>query len=359
MIPLYSIFAVDCVRRVSNWLRSSLRAPNLPDWSIEIGLVLLAVGLAAYAKSRSPSSSYGFEYPPKPSPIVEVLKVQTGLVPGADFRGRAVTLTGRNIDRPIGWLDLHGQDAARANEIGNEHRVSGLSYFDIPHLFPYGASLPLAYHVLVSRLLARPGDREMRNVEVLREFNPTILRMLGARYVIADGEIGESAELRATATAGRDGNLYLYELPEPNLGQFSPTSATRVDNATELMRRLRDPAFDPMSEILVQQPRAGAFVPARDTSLVYEGVTLRYRAKSDAQSLALLPVDFSHCLTIDSPSGGAVQIFRANLALTGLQFSGAIDIRITTHTGPFDHPACLLADRNELAALRLADVPLP
>jgi hypothetical protein len=199
----------------------------------------------------------------------------------------------------------------------------------------------------------------MRNVEVLREFNPTILRMLGARYVIADGEIGESAELRATATAGRDGNLYLYELPEPNLGQFSPTSATRVDNATELMRRLRDPAFDPMSEILVQQPRAGAFVPARDTSLVYEGVTLRYRAKSDAQSLALLPVDFSHCLTIDSPSGGAVQIFRANLALTGLQFSGAIDIRITTHTGPFDHPACLLADRNELAALRLADVPLP
>jgi hypothetical protein len=357
VMPLYAVFAMYSAARAVEaiWRWTGWRA--VPSLWVDGGLVVAAAVLAISMAAATPSQDLGFHYPPEHNSFTRLIAEQSSIHGGAEFKGRTVNMTGRRLDRAIGWLDLHERDALIARETGTDMRIIGLSYFSIPSMFQYTSTITPAFYAITSRLLARHDDIQQRSVSVLREINPKILAMLGIRYVITDAPFNGGAELRDTIPL-KDNNstLYLYEIARSNLGDYSPTQVIKLETAAEIVARLRSAHYDPMLEIIGDVPGPkGEFTPARNVRFSFEGVGMRIKADSDGHSILLLPLEYSQCLAIDKPGPA---LFRANLVQTGIVFSGLLDAGIVLHTGAFVNPLCRFYDFVESRVLKVGEMPI-
>jgi hypothetical protein len=353
IFPIYAIFAAVLLGYVGSWLRRVLRWSIAPE-TVRVGIAaaasLAVVGLAVVG----PKQSYSFPYPPSPTSLTPKLEEAISEKPPALFRGRVATLTGRAISGPAIWTDLHNNDGKIQGIFGNEMRLVGLHFFNIPGLFQYGSTMSPAFYALTTRLLSERGDRQTRSVSVLRRYQPTILGMLGVRFVVTDAAIPGSTP--AGSETRDDRTLFLYSVAAPNLGDYSPTTVRREETAAGIISRMAQPEFDPRREVIADVPGVSLLNQARDASLVFDGVSLRIRADSDGASIILLPLEFSNCLKTTS-AVGKIDIFRANLLLTGVVFSRHLDAQISLKEGPYVDPTCRLRDLRDLLALKIRDVP--
>jgi len=359
VIPLYAIFAVLFFTRLIESLRLARGWPQLRGFEPEVRLVVGAAVLALVLSGSTSRRGYSYDYPPSSNQITDILVHDTALPLGSQFRGRTADEIGRTIDRKIGWLDLNSIDYDLATELGNEFRLVGLHYFEIPGLFPYNPTISPYFYAVTSRLLAVPADEQVRSVLVLRHIDPRILAMLGVRFVITDREYAGAATLRASLQA-KNRTLFLYEIGNPNIGNYSPTAASNLGTATEIIGRLSDPNFDAAHEVIADLPDGTTgLVPARNGRLTFLGSSLRIQAESDGRSILLAPLEFSHCLEADAGAVGTPVLFRANLVETGILFSGRLDTTLSIHTGPFLNSSCRLRDLFDARAQKVGEVPPP
>jgi hypothetical protein len=359
VIPLYAIFAVlfwatilERLWRLRGWPSPTVAVlePELVGAAIVVVLVLVI---------STPRQDYGFPYPPRSSQITNILAQETGLPLGSAFRGRTVDMIGASISRNVDWLNLHAIDGSLADATGNELRLVGLHYFGIPGFFQYTPTISPFLYAVTTRLLALPGDKQMRNVLVLRKNDPRILAMLGVRFVITDCPNTVWGGACAGALNGK-GAVFLDEVAKPNLGDYSPTEVRKIATAAGIIARLADPNFDPTREIIADLPSdTKPLMPARNARLTFFGDSLRVQAESDGESVLLMPLEFSHCLEADTGATGTPVLVRANLVETGILFSGRLDTRLSVHTGPFLNPSCRLRDLFDARALRVGEVPQP
>jgi hypothetical protein len=357
VIPVYAIFAAQFCGRVIGHSRRFLNW-SLPSNALgEVGLFSAGAAMALILAARSVSPDAGFRFPPAETAIIKLLAEETGLRPGSVFRGRTANMNGRSIDRSVNWLDLYALDVEIWQTTGNAMRTAGLHYFGVPTLFEYTPTISPFFYALTSRTLALPGDKQMRNVMVLRDLNPRILAMLGVRFVITDREFDGPAILRSTfPTAQRA--FFLYEIANPNLGNYSPTTIHSAATAAAVVARLQEPDFDPTREIIGDAPGdTGELVPASGSTLTFLGAALRLQAESSGRSVLLLPLEFSRCLKATADGGEKPILFRANLLETGVLFSGRLDATLAIDTGAFLNPACRLMDFFDARTLRVGEVP--
>jgi hypothetical protein len=357
VVPLYAIFAVlfvarilECIQNIGGWR---------PWWSapLDIGLVTASVVLAIGFAANTPFPVGDFQFPPQANAFTQLLAEEAGMQRGSQFRGRTANITGRSFDRNITWFDLHFGDSVIAKETGNEMRVAGLHFFGIPSLFEYTPTISPAFYATMTRLLGRPGDVQMRSVTVLREIKPNILAMLGVRFVITDFPFEGSATLRVSLPI-KDRILYLYEIAEPNIGNYSPTVVHSLPSASEMIELLRSADFDASRELIGDLPvPVDGLVKARNARLAFDGLSLKVEAESPGWSILLLPLEFSRCLATTSGQSGKPILFRANLLETGILFSGRLDTAISARTGPFLNPGCRLRDYFDVRSLRIGEIP--
>jgi hypothetical protein len=317
-------------------------------------IALLAAAVALCSAFLGPRKYNGFPYPPSQTALTPLLESEVALLPPAPFRGRVIALTGRTLDGPVGWHDLHRNDELLGQSFGNEMRLVGLHHFNIPGFFQNASTMTPAFYMLTSRLLADPLDRQIRAVSVLRRYEPRLFAMLGLRFVVTDAPLTAASNL-AAATSG-DKTMYLYEVPRTNVGNYSPTQITRTANATAALRRMALPDFQPWHEMIADVDVTDPLLPATDGRMSFDGTRLHIAAASAGKSALLLPLEFSRCLAVDAASGNP-SLFRANLLLTGLLFDGKLDATITLRTGPFVNPACRLRDLFDLLAMDIRHVP--
>jgi hypothetical protein len=341
VIPVYSIFAI----RFFAWLLGSLwriRGWFVPSPSkVEAGLVCSATVAVLVLAAWMPDMDAGFHYPPAATEITSRLASEVGLPLGSVFRGRVHNAMWRNLGKNTNWFDVYATDRKLSVAIGNELRLVGLNYFDIPTLFQYTPTITPLFYALTSRTLALPGDRQVRNAMVLRGADQRILAMLGVRFVIAD-----------------DRQIGVFPIPHPNVGDYSPTIVTEAKTAADVVARLRSPFFDPTQEIIANVPSDwSGLVPARSSRITFLGASLRLEAESDSRSIVLLPLEFSRCLEATTTIGQGPLLFRANLAETGVLFSGQLDTLLSIKTGPFFNPACRLRDFLDARTLKIGEIP--
>jgi hypothetical protein len=198
----------------------------------------------------------------------------------------------------------------------------------------------------------------MRNVLVLRKIDPRILRMIGVRFVVTDKEYQGDASLRSTLAVG-DRSLFLYEIADVNLGDYSPTRWQLIPTASAIINRLDQPEFNPRQEIVVSAPEdlPASLTEAHNTKLTFLGSSLRIQSESDGGSVLVLPLEFSRCLEAKVIEGEKPRLFRANLLETGLFFSKKVDATLAIRTGPFTDPACRMQDLFDARALGVGQVP--
>jgi hypothetical protein len=190
-----------------------------------------------------------------------------------------------------------------------------------------------------------------------------VLRMLGVRYLmgferltIADDIGSPPITLPHTVLEKEPPAWEIYELPSPNVGDFSPTQVLTASTAGEITMLLAKPGFDfdrqAVLETAIQEP----LVPAREMRMVRIRGSIHVSGKSNGTSLVILPQQFTHCLRARDER---VRLVRANLMMTGVIFTGELNTDILFDYGIFS-PRCRRADLVDVNRLGMAiDLRMP
>jgi hypothetical protein len=363
--PLYAIYSADVVIRIVGRSMAAMRARTQHrrlellnvgrGWTF--GIPALAWGVVSAAMLVFPEVERNWSFPPAATPITSVLESEIRLTPGQPFRGRVATFTGQGIDHPVDWMELHFNDYTLMRSTGNEYRLVGLWYFDIPTLYEYSSLITPPFYVLNRDFFARAGDRQMRSVFVLRNPVPRILRALGVRFIISDGPPPEHAQLRVEQQVADKAGLSLYELQGVNLGNYSPVEVVQATDISTAMATLERPEFDLTRSTIMDVVPTDPLVPIESSTMLVERDGLHVTAESPGASLLVLPVEFSHCLRFEHfpDSDASAQLLRANVAESALAFHGRVDAIVSYFNGPLDGADCRLKDANDMIRLRIRE----
>jgi len=350
--------ALEWYARVRNRLDVELREPGR-----FLGAWLLASFLLAGWFALTPFSVWPnlFFHPPRATAITKTLAAEVGTAPHAPFKGYVANMTGvHGLDGPpTGWYELLHDNNDSFIAFRNTHRIPYLWRYGVPMLEGYSQNIEPAIYGLVTRLLNRPDDVQVRTITFISRLDFPLMQSLGLRFIVADFLMPPPAQLRIEVAAERMKHQ-LFELPDPNTGNYSPTDVVVASNATDVLRRLAAPNFKFRKTVILDSPLQLTLVPAErsQASLIPNG--WRIRASSAATSMLLLPLQFSNCLSISEHQGGAgkvTSIRRANLASTALIFEGTVDVSLTLQVTPFWNPYCRLRDAREMRDFGLQDVP--
>jgi hypothetical protein len=180
------------------------------------------------------------------------------------------------------------------------------------------------------------------------------LQALGARYIALYKKSDEAADFPFITFARRPpqddhGSWFVYELPKPNIGDYSPFEIAVASSGDEIGKQIQAADFDfTRKAVLSARPRE-TLVPARNMRLSVIRGGWHVSGHSNATSLVVLPLQYSHCLRARDPR---VRLVRANLLMTGLLFSGEIDTDIVFDYGLFS-PRCRYADIADVKRLQM------
>ncbi len=351
------------------WLQETGQQGRL--WSLTAGpflryhlpALLLPVAAVVGSHGEHGQSSYcPSPFPPAETPLIRTLREATGLREGAEFRGMTATFTGycRQPDG-VWWGNLLGTDGMCLSLVGNDFRAIGLWYFAIPTLFEYNQFMTPAYYLMMTRMLTRPQDRQIRSVIVLTKPNLPYLRSLGVRFLLTDFPLAApGATLVQTEAIQPAGGLtlYLHELADPNLATYSPTRIVVAPSAQETVERLQRADFDFTTEAVADSPLPENLVKATSSHLNTHKDRLIVEAGSPGTSVLLLPLQYSHCLELDvlSADGPKPRLVRLNGMQTGLVFTGSIRAELRFANGPFRNSFGRIEDYRDMRKLLAAGV---
>jgi hypothetical protein len=302
--------------------------------------------------------------------VVDYLEPRLALGVGREFHGSTIfmpTIYDKDI-KPYGiWHREITFQTARAY-LGNDLGQYSLHHFNIPTLDEVTHNIMPQFYLMTRELLSRPGidgvDRHFGGVTT--RLNVPILQLLGVRFVLADYELPVGTErlqmpipegLRPTFEASRalKSPLRVYELPNPNIGDYSPTKALQAGTAQQAILEMSRPDFDGRQTVVTTGDASlpKNLVPAEAAAMTVRLGGVALSATSTGQSVLVLPVQFSHCWRI--ASGGDPTLFRANLMQLGVLFSGELRLELRQVFGPFGDSACRIRDAADAMDLRMRD----
>jgi hypothetical protein len=313
--------------------------------------VALGILLAAHPPFVRPIY---WEAPPSDTALTELLSQKAGIAPGKPFKGYVVNTSG--IEQKEGQV---AYDHRVFNAFGNPHRVPYLWMHDVPTFEAYAEWLEPPLYAVASRLLSQPNQVQTRNIIYVTRPEVGLLQSLGVRFLITDAPLPPPASL-LLALRAPDIAQYVFELPDPNYGNYSPTEVVVARDATEAATRLADPHFDFRKTVVLDRPLSGTLQPAERSAAVLTRGGWRIEAKSPSLSLLLIPLQYSHCLSLaehQAKGGRVVAVEQANLLSTALIFRGEVDATLSLIVSPFFNPSCRVADVRAMRAFGLAQLP--
>jgi hypothetical protein len=298
-------------------------------------------------------------WPPAQTPISRFLEGEIALRPGAPFRGRVASVAGSDYDPQWAFapfINQHNYDVMNLFFAGNDHRMYGLWYYNIPTLFETNQFSSPFFHLVNARLLNAPGARDLRTHETQSVVNDRIMALLGVRYLLSDKLLPERTPvLSYRLVEGRD--LHVYSVPDANLAGYAVTMVRHAASGREAIALLANPEIDPRAiAVLTTSDELLSLVPVNGSSLLVERGGYRVEADSPGTSLLVLPIEYSHCLHADLTTSDAIppRLLRVNLAMTGILFSGSVKGSLTFSYGPL-WSGCRLEDWREAEALRIGE----
>jgi hypothetical protein len=309
-----------------------------------IAVALVPVGALLFARERSksiPADAYTMSGPREPE-LADYLFDHIGLGVGKPYRGSAVFLPAGPHDI-VSVANLWSEGVPTVNEYSQ--LLTPQSVYLQVELFKQTPAMNLSW----------PWISSGGSYDVLFK----TFQALGVRYVLNHAPFPDADERKFAARSVRryqppepPGEWQIYELPDPNVGNYSPTEIVLAGSAAQIIAGLAKTDFDFRRKVIVAAGE-GPLVPARDMRLtVNRGGGFHISGHSDGTSLVILPQQFTNCL---KASDSRVRIVRANLMWTGVGFSGDIDTDIWFGYGMFS-PGCR---RDDLADMRRLGLALP
>jgi hypothetical protein len=301
-----------------------------------------------------------FIWPPAQTPVTTFLAGEIGLRPASMFRGRVASVAGSDFDQSLvsaPFINQHNYDVMSLLLTGNDHRMYGMWYYDIPTLFESNQFSSPFFHLVNARLLNSPDAKDLRSFETQSIVNDRIMALLGVRYLLSDKLLPERTPvLSYRLTQGRD--LHVYSVPDTNVAGYAATRVWRVTSAQDAIALLADTAFDPRSTaVLSTSDELPPLVPVSGSTLTIERGGYGLQADSPGSSLLVLPIEYSHCLHANLTTSGAgpPRLLRVNLTMAGILFSGGVKGHLALRYGPLSS-GCRIEDWREAEVLRIGEV---
>jgi hypothetical protein len=284
-------------------------------------------------------------------------------VAGEPFKGRVAKFLGRFPKAYENRISADHLSYFAQLSTGNLHDGPGLWQDNIPTFIEFHRLLSPARFVF---------SRYFFFDEVSGGWKPELrlLRALGVRFIITD-VLMEGLSLRAQVDVATPPSahalllmsakplfesfqLYLYELDNVNLGQYSPTEWQGAADASSTLASLANSSFDPARKLIMTEPLARPLGKAHFELFQVNRDSYRVRASSAGNSVLLLPLEFSRCLRIASRIPAASpRLVRADLLLTAVLFERELDADIDFRAGPFGASSCRSEDAADAGDLRL------
>ena len=189
------------------------------------------------------------------------------------------------------------------------------------------------------------GDHQML---ALRDFI-SLANRIGKALASESGHPMVSVPQGAHHNATSDARWHIYELPHPNVGDYSPTIAVTAETGDAAAAMIAQPDFDFTKQVVLSTAIDTSLVSARNIQMSLIRGGLHVSGHSDATSLVVLPQQFSHCLRARDER---VRLVRANLMVTGVIFSGDVDTDIVFDYGLFT-PRCRWGDISDIKTLKM------
>jgi hypothetical protein len=362
--PFYCIFAVHAITAAAESLKLGSRPSGIHS---RAGiLALCALPWLVLIDSRPPPlerplvrNLNPFIWPPSETPVIKFLANAIALQPGSPFRGRVASVAGSDYDPSwvsAPFINQHNYDVLSLFLTGNDHRMYGMWYYNIPTLFETNQFSSPFFHLVNARLLNVPGARDLRSHETQSIVNDRIMALLGVRYLLSDKLLPKRRPvLSYRLIEGRD--LYVYPVPDSNLDGYAVAKVQHATSGQDVITLLADPTFDPRSTaVLTTSEKLPPLVPVSGSSLTIERGGYRVEADSPRTSLLVLPIEYSHCLHANLTTSGAIppRLLRVNLVMAGILFSGAIKGSLMLRYGP-SSSGCRIDDWREAEALRIGE----
>ena len=371
---LYSIWLVVAFMGEKIVALAPLHHIVMPAWkssfalpvAVVMGSIVIGGGYGAYLARRAPAQGYftqrGAFESRKTSPIVDRLREEVALRPGDSFRGSVATILGAkrgSLRRLLGLPEASplapGKHEAFLSyaiaSTGNDHTLLDMWWLDIPTLAEYAQGISRQYMFYMTHFLRDQDDPDDVSVALPYRPNVDVLRAMGVRFIIIDRELTDADVTLSIKQSFRGAEIYLYEIARPNLGNYSPIDIVHVADLDSLRAIIEGNPGILASSALLQTPIEGPFVPARNARMIFEKGAVRITASSNARSMLLLPVQFTHCLTVSDPN---VQVLRAGLIFTLIVFDGLLDTRLNWEFNFWGDSNCRAKDVADLRRFGLA-----
>ena len=348
---LWPLYAAYCAQLPFTLFRRL----NIP-WPKSGEIIVMIGGVLVLFIASTKTLAVGAPYILGETEITAKLKQEIGLSPGAPFRGRVATFTGTagTDESGTSWYKLFARDTELVRTVGNDHRFVGLWKYGIPTLQEYSQYTTPVSYLLYSRKLARPQDQQTRNVTIVTRPDSKLLQALGVRYVLTEEEMPGPAKLSLSLAAPGPRILRLYELPAPNLGNYSPTETVLVSNASQALEEISKTDLTKAAIIAEDLPYKLQRAENSQMTFMKGGVRIVSQSR-DGYSFLVLPLQFSNCLKAKGKTGsGDFRLVRSNLMETGILFSGDLDISVRLANGPFTSRGCRYEDFKEMKAFGLS-----
>ena len=248
------------------------------------------------------------------------------------------------------FFDLHYQNLLQETDLW-EH--------NIPTLEEYGQWVTKSVYLALDQLFNPSGKSNSGALKFnatvflhLYELDLDLLPFLGVRYLITDLQLHDPlATLRAQQSSDDAPPMFLYELANPNLGNWSPTKTVVARSFSEAMALLRSRKFDLSTTAVVFDPVDGPLVPAQNVSFQFVRGGFHVTADAAGPAALVLPVQYSTCWRTSADAAPGVALHRVNGFQTLLTFDRHVDARFEFAFGSFGGVGCRSRDVAELKSL--------
>jgi|GEM_PF-5339071 len=311
--------------------------------------------------------------PPEKTPIIEYLEKTIKLQPGSTFKGYAISYLAAKeggirpnlsmYNNDINSYELYSKSRDYLKKhYNNWHMLSDLWGHSIPTLEEYGQWITIPLFVFVAKMLANPEDKLFDSNINIFSLDFSILKLLGVRFIITDSQLNDHRVRKVTQIVKIGAvPLYLYEIVNPNLGNYSPTHVMVYDSAQEIFDLFKQGNFNFEKSVVVQMKNL-----PKNLSVAYEAEfsfgknKIGVKAKSKGFSLIVLPLQFSHCYKVhneeDNPD---IKVIRANIVQTGILFKDDLDTEMFFNFGVSRNAKCRAKDVQDINALGLQNYKHP
>jgi hypothetical protein len=316
--------------RYGVWFLHTQERGRISTTVIAALVVPVAIVYVAVAKSSPTPEPY-----PDESAISELFAKELSIGSGSQWNG-SVYLHQLDYRKQLTLFTLWKQQIPTLNLY--DKTLSPFYYFMMNRIVQWKTWDTHRLAALGVRYLMLPGDQAI--LDLRQDNRDTANARIIAAYRLEPRPRLHHIFLGAGQGYG-DFAWLVYELSDPNHGQYTPTTVKLAFNAKEYQQLLTQPEFDWRQHVAMEGD-PGPLTIAEDTKLYVEAGRVRVEAKNaGGRSLALLPIQYSNCLKVSGT--GNPQLVRSDLLLTGLLFSGESHIWIDFDFGFFS-AACRWSD---------------